>query len=243
MQSRAETRAECGGGRQTENEGKDMCISDGLIADYIEDFREKKARPGLRKLVGIAPFPIVWFGNREAYAASEARVVTVGLNPSRLEFEKGADRFRGLGDSGLPDPGRLAGALDGYFREGGNPCKWFDKLEAVLGGIHASYRENRGARAVALHVDACSAIATSTSWGRLDESQKRLLEDDGGRNLFRRLMDELEPDFILFSCNGNLVEKFSPDSSPSGKSPMSRKLENRPGGPASKCVRISSRSW
>lgn len=63
-----------------------MCVSDGLIADYIEDFKEKKANPELRDVVDIAPFPIVWFGNRAAYEASEARVVTVGLNPSNPKF-------------------------------------------------------------------------------------------------------------------------------------------------------------
>jgi hypothetical protein len=45
-----------------------------------------------RRSRGATIRPILWFGDSVAYSNSDVRVVTVGLNPSRVEFPEG-DRF------------------------------------------------------------------------------------------------------------------------------------------------------
>jgi hypothetical protein len=117
--------------------------------------------------------PILWFGDSAAYFNSRVRVVTVGLNPSRVEFPQ-ADRFlrfpsaRDLSLSVDPSKRRPAfiRALDDYFRlEPYRP--WFDRgFERVLNGMATSYYQ--GQPSTALHTDLFSPLATDPTWSGLD---------------------------------------------------------------------------
>jgi len=90
--------------------------------------------------------PILWFGDSVAFSNSRVRVVTVGLNPSRVEFPE-EDRFlrfpsaRVLSTPPANEAQRAiyVSALDSYFRL--VPYRpWFDQgFERVLNGLSASY--------------------------------------------------------------------------------------------------------
>jgi hypothetical protein len=106
--------------------------------------------------------PILFFGDDERYAASALKVVTVGLNPSRLEFPS-ADPFLRFPAARQIDPQRPAldahlAALRAYFRE--RPYNaWFrPAFEPILNGLATSYYP--GTANTALHTDICSPLAT-----------------------------------------------------------------------------------
>jgi len=126
--------------------------------------------------------PVIAFGN-----PTTARVATLGLNPSRVEFlsPSGAlmDADRRL--ETLPALGviTLRGALPllvervwygccTYFMR--NPYRrWFDQLEAVLRPMGASYYAGS-----ACHLDLVQ-WATDPTWGHLDcKSRATLLNED-----------------------------------------------------------------
>lgn len=126
--------------------------------------------------------PVVAFG-----PAHTARVATLGLNPSRIEFEvRGVEldgqrrRFetlRSLGIERLADAGDDAVAAvyarcNSYFS--GNPYRrWFDRLEEVLAGAGASYYDG-----TACHLD-LSQWATDPTWGKLGPgARSRLVAQD-----------------------------------------------------------------
>jgi hypothetical protein len=134
---------------------------------------------------------------------SSVRVVTVGLNPSRVEFPDG-DRFvrfpaaRLLTAPPVTSAQRLAyvSALDSYFRSA--PYRrWFDQgFERVLNGLSATYYE--GLPNVALHTDLLSPLATDPTWGGL-ASEDRASLVRGGPPLWHKLIRALQPDVIVAS--------------------------------------------
>ena len=184
-----------------------MRIDRELIRDYIEDFKRRtEVRPeyvpeGVR-------FPIVWFGDSEAYfdEGNPRRIVTVGLNPSHEEFAE--TRFSHVdlqaGDAGE----QLAAALDGYFRTQENPYwnphwMWFGKYRKLLPMLGGSYEEGTSR---AVHIDLFSAIATDPTWSGLSESQRDTIRNT---KLFRRLLENLGPELVVFSgADGVLREEF-----------------------------------
>ena len=76
--------------------------------------------------------PILFFGDLDAYWTSPLRVLTVGLNPSRLELSDG-DHLRRFplgsnGDDRKPD--RYLDTMSGYF--GPDPYKsWVNAFEPI----------------------------------------------------------------------------------------------------------------
>ena len=113
--------------------------------------------------------PILFFGDYERYFLSPRRVITVGLNPSRIEFPD-SDRFARFPaarykDSQPPETARVLRAIADYFRE--QPYDgWFKPaFEELLRGMGASYYD--GAESTALHTDICSPLATDPTWSRL----------------------------------------------------------------------------
>ena len=147
---------------------------------------------------GVLPMstPVVAFGN-----ARVARVATLGLNPSRVEFlDSRGDELVGaarrlatrtsLGrEANVPftnqDAVQIIADCDNYF--GTNPyTRWFNVLEGVLRPAGASYF----AGAVpACHLDV-SRWATDPVWGKLARSQQQLLADDGRAFLRAQLANE-----------------------------------------------------
>jgi len=143
--------------------------------------------------------PILFFGDDERYLASPRRVVTVGLNPSRIEFPE-ADRFERFPAAREIDPEAPAldlylKALRDYFRE--RPYNaWFrPAFEPILNGLGASYYD--GATNAALHTDICSPLATDPTWSRLRAGRGPLSAD--GIDLWHRLVERLAPDVTLIS--------------------------------------------
>lgn len=158
--------------------------------------------------------PILWFGDSKSYAASQRRIVTVGLNPSNMEFQDGTHsgtgvRFpKALPLVGLPtlsptDIATYAAAMDDYFNP--NPYwRWFTQYNKILNLLNASYDGKQGAY-TAIHIDAYTPIATNPTWGGLSESDRKSLHNP---TLFIDLLSALEPDIILISANRTIVESL-----------------------------------
>ncbi len=143
--------------------------------------------------------PVLFFGDDERYVSSALKVITVGLNPSRLEFPKG-DPFLRFPAARRIDPKRPAfdahlAALRAYFRE--RPYNaWFrPAFEPILNGLAASYYP--GAVNTALHTDICSPLATDPTWSRLGSVSGALTA--AGVELWHRLVERLAPNVILIS--------------------------------------------
>ena len=156
--------------------------------------------------------PIKWFGDREAYMCSEVKIITVGLNPSDKEFrEKDGDPFT----SQLRFPDYINGnnaslekALNNYFKK--NPYRqWFNTgFEPILNGMGASYYSTNGYSLRALHTDICSPWATNPTWSKLPVSEQKKLISTGFPE-WQDLVDELEPDIILFSIPQKYVKMLN----------------------------------
>lgn len=154
-----------------------------LLPDYVEH-RIRRPIPADSHVVAGST-PVVSFGN-----AGTAKVATLGLNPSRVEFLDRSGRelevscrrlatHRSLGTCNLFDAPQdvVAGVLEDcnrYFQR--NPYRqWFDQLESVLIACGASYYDGS-----ACHLDLVQ-WATDPTWGRLRPAKlrKRLLDADG----------------------------------------------------------------
>ena len=150
----------------------------------------------------INVLPIKWFGDREAYQKSEAKIITVALNPSDKEFrEMNGDPFTSelrFPDYEIGNDASLEKALNSYFEK--NPYhKWFDQgFEPILNGMGASYYSRKGFKNRAIHTDICCPWATDPTWSKLSVSEQETLISTGFPE-WQNLVDELEPDIILFS--------------------------------------------
>lgn len=142
--------------------------------------------------------PILFFGDSRAYETSPLKIITVGLNPSKIEFD-GPDPFHrfplartAVREDSFTD---YVAALDAYFET--DPYKnWFSCYEPLLNGLDASYY--KGAASTVLHTDICSPVATDPTWTGLDRQVKRALWEDG-RALWHDLARALAPDLIIVS--------------------------------------------
>lgn len=145
--------------------------------------------------------PIAWFGDLEAYLDSPLRVITVGLNPSRLEFPI-TDPFlrfpkaRDLTGKSL-DAEREAyvDAMSSYFREQPYSAWFRPSFEELLLGMGASFYGT--APSTALHTDLCSPIGTDPTWSGLGPEREVIREE--GVRLWHDLVRTLEPDVIVVS--------------------------------------------
>jgi|SRR5581483_5934541 len=145
--------------------------------------------------------PILFFGDSRRYERSPLRVVTVGLNPSRLEFPS-ADPFqrfpaaRRLDDRGDDWVEVYRAALDDYFRV--DPYRgWFSpSFEELLRGLGSSFYD--GAESTALHTDLCSPLATDPTWTGLAAAEQSALISAGNK-LWHDLVEALQPDLVLIS--------------------------------------------
>lgn len=150
------------------------------VPEYVAARIRRPPPPNSHVLPGSTP--VVAFGDPR-----RARVATLGLNPSRIEFEihgrelDGASRrFETLRSLGVP---RLDDATDTavarvwrrcnrYFD--GNPYRrWFDRLEEIVNAVGGSYYGGS-----ACHLD-LSQWATDPTWNGLgSEVRARLVADD-----------------------------------------------------------------
>lgn len=148
--------------------------------------------------------PVIAFGNPQS-----STVATLGLNPSRIEFEERGveldgryrrfETLRSLGVSTLEDADdelveRVVERCNTYFH--GNPYRWFDRLEEMLNAVDASYFDD-----TACHLD-LSQWATDPTWNGLPRSvQQRLVTNDA-----QFLRAQLEAEHVrLLLLNGRAV--------------------------------------
>jgi hypothetical protein len=162
--------------------------------------------------------PILYFGDLASYSRSALKIVTVGLNPSNVEFLE--DRFR----SHEIRPGCLADlerSLSQYFKY--NPYRtWFDQgFETLLQPLSASYYGNKYAGNpplwwnpqdnTALHTDMCTPLATHPTWSKLKLPRTvRIQLEETGFALWRDLIEVLKPDLILIFVGQSHLRKLGP---------------------------------
>jgi hypothetical protein len=159
------------------------------IPQYDIDMVRRKAPENCGVIEGSTA--VVSFGNFR-----EARVATLGINPSYQEFltKDGAwlsEPKRRLatyetvganpsGDITLEQAVQIVSESDNYFHK--NPYKWFRHLEKLLNcGFDASYYNGS-----ACHLD-LSHWATNPIWRDLSKQQKQILRDDGVQHLRSQL--------------------------------------------------------
>jgi hypothetical protein len=187
------------------------CIRGNNGENPISIVKEVKAESGL-------VIPIPWFGDSDAFFNSKLKIVTVGLNPSGIEFTKSKDkreksingkwqkRFSIDRAGYLPE--ELKAALDRYFVI--NPYMgWFDNFEQVLAGVDASYFKNKKS-SVSLHLDLLSPLATKPTWSCMENkdqtNEKRKLGEEG-KKYFERTLEILKPDIIIFGVGYSHLKK------------------------------------
>ncbi len=173
------------------------------VPDYIERRIRCPVPADSRVIPGTTP--VVAFGD-----VSQARVATLGINPSLAEFLRqgkeliACDRrlatHRSLGVSDLEKAPAAAieqvlADCNGYFQR--NPYRgWFDQLEPVLKACGASYYDG-----TACHLDLVQ-WATDPAWSKLPiEVKRRLLRDDVPF-LFEQLTNE---NIEILLLNGQMV--------------------------------------
>ena len=146
------------------------------------------------KIVG--GHPILFFGDLEKYFESVKKVVTIGINPSFNEFEE--NRFR----KNIKTPYSLEHSLCNYFRrdKGRNPyTNWFDNYNKYLKEFNSTFKNIPSYPNRVIHTDICSPLATNPTWS---EIERRLKDDlfNEGFEIWKDLITELEPDFLVMAC-------------------------------------------
>jgi hypothetical protein len=184
---------------------------DKLIRESWRIYRSLENRPFVVK----PSMPILFFGDSSRYFSSRLKVLTVGLNPSRIEFPT-EQRFLRFGTAQMVYPRILEGvcyegylqALNGYFLQPPNhPYKsWFNSFEHLLTGLDCSYYGTT--TNTALHTDLCSPLTTDPTWNKLPrEAQIELLQS--GVPLWHSLVDHLLPDVIVVSVARSHLDRIS----------------------------------
>ena len=150
--------------------------------------------------------PVLSFGDFQ-----NAKVFTLGINPSNLEFEdrngellknqmRRLQTFNSLKkeDYSFLSDENAKKILDGclnYFNK--KPYHWFNKFEKILTDIGVSYNEPP----FAAHVDLVQ-WSTKTKWSKLTNNQREILIEDGRKFLEYQLeSDSLE----IVLLNGRTV--------------------------------------
>ena len=187
-----------------------MRIND-LIREAWQAYGQFEDQPFLVK----PSIPILFFGDSNRYFSSELKVITLGLNPSRIEFPE-KERFWRFSRARGIHPRIIEGAfydeflqaLNGYFLSPPNhPYKtWFNSFEHLLTGLDCSYYGN--APNTAVHTDLCSPLATNPTWRNLSsEAQTGLIQC--GTSLWHSLVEWLSPDLIVASVARSHLRRIS----------------------------------
>jgi hypothetical protein len=158
--------------------------------------------------------PVLYFGDLKRYTLSRLKIVTVGLNPSDVEFKE--DRF-GIKDLKSCTLAQFEQSLGDYFKS--QPySQWFDQgFEKLLQCLDASYYGEHhpgkvpawwGAQPnVVLHTDIGTPLATSPTWSKLPRRVTERLQETGFP-LWRDLVQRLAPDLILISVAQRHLKLF-----------------------------------
>lgn len=163
---------------------------------------------------GNRAIPILWFGDLKAYRESPIRIVTVGINPSDVEFKKDKRdekfnldyRFPRSTSINFNSPNHdtYTEVLSNYFRN--NPYRtWFDRNEAALNGLGASYYEGKEIRAI--HIDIRTPIATAQKWRELTKNEKSAF--GAYIPIFNDLIEELQPDIMIMPLGDEHIKNMA----------------------------------
>lgn len=190
-----------------------MPTLDYFIQQCWADFQSKKSLG----FVVNPTIPILWFGNLDEYEKSALKIVTIGLNPSCMEFcsVKGSKSFdvplrfpkaASLVNASILSSGEIAlykQAMNKYFIN--NPyCEWFRYNERILHALDASYRLPDKHRAI--HIDIYTPIATSPTWGGLSSNEKAQIVSSNVLS-FENWLNCLNPNIIIIAANASIVAK------------------------------------
>ncbi len=186
-----------------------------VISDCWADFQEYQ---GTKPSILVSPsIPILWFGNLEEYQKSKLKVVTVGLNPSNVEFaeNKNSKEFdidlRFSKANGLKksmdnnDIVKYYEAMNDYFIA--KPYKkWFNHFEQPINSLNSSYNPSESAQKnCAVHIDIYAPLATNPTWGKLKKEEKDSLGEF--KKYFEKMLSELNPDVIFVSANKEVLNQ------------------------------------
>lgn len=191
-----------------------------IVSDCFHDYYG----PGNPACVLRDVVPILWFGDMDAYFASEKKIVTIAVNPSDKEFIVNGvcsinNRFPGAPanyDSHNPQHFvAYKNAMDCYFMN--NPyMKWFWHNEKVLRLFDASYQgtfctyKNDSGEAftnTALHIDLKAPVATYPVWGDKELApRERKAVIKLYAKYFNRMWHYLDPDMMIVSTNAQDVK-------------------------------------
>ena len=140
-------------------------------------------------------YPILWFGNLQAYKASPLRILTVGINPSEDEYPNNTfRRFPAWNELSVEN---YFNGLNEYFNE--EAYNWFTQLsnsinlEAVW---DCSYITDR-CQNTALHVDFCTPIATNPTWSNGLPAKVQSYLQGIQTDYFQQLLAFLNPDIVF----------------------------------------------
>ena len=183
-----------------------MVLSKTLLENLLEEYETKK---NLNFVVSKS-LPILFFGDLESFSTQKKKVVTVGLNPSNIEFQSNPNEeysfFR------FPEYDRtiesLELTLNNYFKH--NPyTKWFKTgYEPLLNGLGGSFFPDNDFDKV-LHTDICSPLSTNPTWSKLNFNEQESLRRDGFE-LWKSLIHELKPHLIILSTRRGYLQLLSP---------------------------------
>lgn len=190
-----------------------------LIQQCWNNFQSIKQQP----YVVPNSIPILWFGNMNAYRQSDLRIVTVGLNPSNIEFlpKIGSTNYSVV--YRFPKAVNLVGkktlspkdivdyenSMNDYFTNqlNGKPTwyrAWFSNNEAALHGLDASYLKSTDYKRTAIHIDLWTPLATK-KWKQLTNNQKQLLHNNVGYS-FNQMVTKLNPHVIIACMNSHFIQ-------------------------------------
>ena len=165
-----------------------------LLERAINHFKQFKNE----KFVVNPSLPILYFGDTNKYLKSKLKVITVGKNPSNVEFrlimsEKYSYiRFPEYNN----DVKSLAITLNNYFKN--KPYnKWFNSFEPFLNGMDCSFYDGKKNDNV-IHTDICSPLPTDPTWTKLSNNTQNILFKEGFR-LWKELVLNLKPDLVVIS--------------------------------------------
>jgi len=158
---------------------------------------QRHAQQACGAVVTVSSRPIAWFGDTNNYAASPLRILTVGLNPSQIEFPAGQPALRFPAASGVEQAcDSYVASLNDYFRV--DPYwRWFNTYRPLLEGLQASFEGTLGSNS-AVHTDLCSPVPTSPTGSRLPATVQGALSIRGVQ-LWHELTELLQPDIVLLS--------------------------------------------
>ena len=182
----------------------------GLIDRYWDDYVKHKDLSFVVK----PSIPIIWFGDLEAYSLSALKVVTIAHNPSWHEFcEKEGGKYSTLlrfPDATSTDQKALIRSYNNYF-ETNSYNSWFMCFDNIFKLFPRSYqpvsyyKSENEKQNTAIHIDYFTALATKPAWTKLDSfDQDKIQRTD----LFKELLEQLNPDVILFTSNKENLNSF-----------------------------------